>query len=156
MFQIQSRPDTYQTGTTLDDHQVVMGPFHSPWVVALFFDNGGNLQNVERRAVPTPSKADGPHDIPFQEVIETISALWKREIGFTEGPISVQLFFLQDYCIGIEEFPLDLKDYLSNSSQYSPEDQAEFIKDIDRWKADGNYVFFWSESYHLDKNGDSL
>jgi hypothetical protein len=155
MFQIRSRPDTYQTGTTSDGRLVVVGPFRHPWVIAVIFDRQGTFLGVERRAVQAATKQVWDEGF-FQECLDRIIASWKADNGFIEGPIRVKPFFLSEYCIGIEEFPLDLSDYLSNPSKYSLEDQMEFARDVERWKSEGNFVFYWSESYHLDKDGDSL
>ena len=156
MFRIQSRPDTYQTGLASGGRQVVMGPFHMPWVVAVFFDKHGTLLGVERKLVAAGINAEHSDASGYQESLDKTVASWKSEIGFIEAPIAVKPFFLKEYFIGIEELPLDLADYLSNPSKYPTEDQAEFLKDIVSWKSAGNFVFSWSESYHLDKNGESL
>jgi hypothetical protein len=96
------------------------------------------------------------NDRIWREATGQVISLWKLQIGFVEKPICVRPFFLADYSIGISTFPLDLADYLANPSKYQKEDQEEFSRDVERWKNDGNFVFYWSESYHLDKNGDSL
>jgi hypothetical protein len=122
----------------------------------VFFDSRGTLLGPQKRAVSTESNPVGWDDRTFQECSSRALASWKAEIGFREEPIRVKPFFLKEYRIGIEEFPLDLADYLSNPSKYPPEDQIEFLKDVESWKREGSFVFFWSESYHLDKNGEPL
>lgn len=121
-----------------------------------FFYEHGAFLGVERKAVTAGVGSECWDEGTVQTAMERTMASWKAEIGFKEGPITVEPFFLKEYSIGIEEFPLDLADYLSDPSKYPPEDQAEFLKDIKRWKDEGNFVFFWSESYHLDRKGNSL
>jgi hypothetical protein len=122
----------------------------------VFFDIHGTFLAVERRLVRVGIDAEEPDDGRYQDALEKTLALWKSALGFKERPIMVKRFFLPEYTIGIEEFPLDLADYLANPSEYPTEEQKEFSKDIESWKSAGNFVFFWSESYHLDKNGETL
>jgi hypothetical protein len=154
MFQINTRPDTYQTGITSDGRRLIVGPVRFPLVLAVFFDEEGALLSVEHRVVPAEGSSDDYVDDTDRENINRVLSKWKAELGFIEQPIRVEKFFLRDHKIGTEVLPLDLADYLSNPSEYSEEDQREFIKDIDKWKREGNCVFYWGEGYHLDRDGE--
>jgi hypothetical protein len=140
----------------MDGRLVVIGPFHHPSVVACFFDNDGGFLGLERRLVPSETQRDSADSAAFNTRLKALVASWKGELGFKKQAIKVKPFFLKEYSIGIEEYPLDLADFLADPTKYSAEDQLEFLRDIEQWKREGNFIFFWSESYHLDRNGDSL
>jgi hypothetical protein len=156
MFVIRTRPGTYQTGVTADGLQVIMGMWRYPWVVAAFFDHCGSFIDIQRRSLQLKDRPQDWYDPHFQLALKDILESWKMEIEYKDAPVSVKKFFLDEYKIGVHELPVDLQDYLDNPLGYTPEDREEFLKDIERWRSEGNFVFWWNANYHLDKCGEPM
>ena len=153
MYTIRTRPHTFFTGTTNDGKQVLLGFLRDIIAVAIF-DNTGNL--FETREYPVKidlTRGLGPAvEMMVEEQIQIIRQL----LSIRNGPIHVNLFFVESWNIGLKQFPLDLEDYLDRPGAYSEEDAKVFCKDIEDWKREGNCVLYWGNDYLLGRDGRTL
>jgi hypothetical protein len=133
-----------------------MGMDVFPVVLAVFFDGFGELREVQKRSLCLEQSPSDWYDPEFQAELARTLHSWQEEVGFEEEPITVKSFFLKDYRIGIQKLPVDCQAFMDNPSSYSQEDQEEFRRDIERWMKEGNFVFWWSENYHLNRDGEDF
>lgn len=143
----------FETGITSDDYQVLMGLL-CPHVVAYFFSSDGALAEIQQREWSTPAPrmgADGPYRIYDQEFQDRLCEQilnWQSEIGFTASVIRVRPFFDDEHWVGIEALP----EYLQEIDE-SDDDYAFLSTEREKWKDEGNFVFYWAKDYYMTGDG---
>jgi hypothetical protein len=160
LYRIQSCPDRYWTGAVYGDRQVVMGLMY-PKLVAVLFDSEGNLLEVQTRLFSFKAKSMGPNGPyllggeEFERKLDVELSSWQSNLGFLEGPISVKPYWLPEYWTGIEDIPQGLREILEDPEE-DEEDQRLELEALDDWIREGNFVFWWCENYHLDRDGEGI
>jgi hypothetical protein len=154
-FILRSRVDAYQTGKTSGGDQVVMGMLF-PWAVVVYFTPDGAFLKVEKKRLDTNAAPEQRFQPDVEDGFRDVLRSWQGQIGYLEAPIQLQQFFLNEYRIGIRDLPSDLQDYLNNPERYPGEDHEEFLNDIESWKEEGNYVFWWGTDYPVNTDGETL
>jgi hypothetical protein len=161
LFQIQNDGNNFFTGVCDGGRQVVMGLL-CPEIVAFFFNTAGDL--IEQQARPWSEAAaqlagrELPYKIfggQFRALIQQQMQAWQAELRFRTKTIQVKEFSGSPYSVGIELLPdqwIDLED----AEELDDEEREEEIQARDQWLAKGQFVFWWSEDYHMSKSGRVL
>lgn len=150
---IRTRPDTYYTGRTSDNDQVLLGWLGDSIVVLRFNDTGKLLDVIEYPLNLAERRSLGPKVEAF--VLDEVAGI-KRRLGFRDDMIRVKPFFLDRLHAGIRPFPEDLAEYLAEPASYPEEDAEVFREDVKRWLEAGNCVFVWENEYDLDDEGFTI
>lgn len=148
------------TGGTADGLRVLMG---IDWnaMICMRFDAAGNYVGCEERYFGhdgEPTNAPVTKS-PFHlasvagERVEERFDDWKRDMLNWEGPIETEEFHHPTRFIGVEPFPDWYQQMLENPSAYSPQQRAQLESSIDRWRKDGDFVFWWNENYLCNADG---
>ncbi len=123
---------------------------YCPELVAIFFDESGDLLGVERRHLEFLVPRGGMFDI-YDERIPPFLQAWQDEIDFCPEVIQVRKFFIMD--LGIEDYP-DHFDEILNDPAASDDEKAGIREAVRRWDADGQFVLIWGNDYWLDSTGE--
>lgn len=139
-------PHLYYAGCLLNGHQVLMG-VKNPKLVMIEFDADGNyLQTITRDEIHNSVL---PRIDPVKKIEE-----WQAEIGFIPSTILIKRFSLPDLWIGIEDLPSHYQEFLNSRDSYSAEDCRNYQEQINIWEESGDFVLFWDEDYHLNREGE--
>jgi hypothetical protein len=162
LYRIQSCPDRYWTGTVYGDRQVVMGLMY-PELVVVLFDSEGNLLEIQTRLLHFKAKSMGPNGPyllggeEFERKLDIQLSSWQSEMGFQEGTISVKPFWSSEYWTGIEDIPQGSREMLENIEEIEDEEEMQdFLDSMDRWKQEGNFVFWWCKDYFVNRDGEGI
>ncbi|HWT00958.1 MAG TPA: hypothetical protein VN256_11990 [Pyrinomonadaceae bacterium] len=153
-YSIRGYGDDFETGTTSEGQQVLMGLL-CPYIVAYFFSSDGALVGGERREWNRPAPrvgTDGPYQIydrVFRESLSEQILGWQSELGFTPGVIRVRPFFDDEHCVGIEAFPEHLEDLNESDDGYEL-----LCAERQQWVEEGNFVFRWAKDYYMTRGGE--
>jgi hypothetical protein len=139
------------TGLTPNDEQVLMGLF-CPDLVAFHFDREGNLLRIDQRPVPFFQGVTPPYNIYDKRIPRLIKA-WQKEMGLRPATIQVRKFFSHELYIGIEDYPSDFEEILSDPAA-DEEEKADVRRDMKSWDKDGQFVLQWGNDYWLDESGE--
>ena len=153
MHSIRTRPSTYFAGQLSDGHQALLG-WLGNGIVLVLFNIAGELVRTDRLPLEfDPTREFGPEAEKkvCNEIIRVVDKL-----GFVDGPIRVNPFFLDDLHAGIRSLPEDLEDFLANPTRFSDEDMELFRADIAKWCSLGNCVLRWNNDYDLDSDGYTI
>jgi hypothetical protein len=123
-----------------------------PHLVGLFFDQEGNLVDVQVRTlslleIPVSDAVERHRDTVKAGEVELMN--WLDSLGFEEGIIKVKRFFLEDYYIGILDFPECFKQVLLNPSGYSEDEQIGAQRAVRRWFKEGIFELWLNEGTDL-------
>jgi hypothetical protein len=158
-YLIQNCGICFLAGTVPKSKQVILG-LHYPDFVALFFDQDGNLIDVQTKEVPDPTKNEefwGPYlTFPAQHQKNARRALraWLKDMRFKPGTVRVKKFYLPDRPIGIQDLPQHLEEFLNKPEIIEDrEERAQWYGDINDWRKEGMFVFSFGKDYWMDKNG---
>jgi hypothetical protein len=134
-----------------------------PRLVAIFFDSSGSLLEVRTRPLPFEAKSmapGGPYMLfggEFRRKLAVELSSWQSEMGFQEGTISVKPYWLPEYWTGIEDIPQGLREMLENPEEIEDEEDRRLcLEVIEGWIQDGNFVFWWCENYHMNRDGEGM
>jgi hypothetical protein len=136
------QPDNHYgiyVGRDKTNRQIFAGTTSKLLIIVVFDENGDFLEAIEK-----------PHNFgQFAAKTETALLQWLTEIGFSMQAISVKKFFLNQYSIGIQDFPDELEHF-----QYEPtdDDSTEYQEYID-WQARGDFVLWWSRDFWCNEDG---
>jgi hypothetical protein len=146
--------DSYRyfiTGKGADASQFLI-VLQEPDFIAIQFDQHGVLGRSLKREMRTAWET--PQDsLDMREAFATKSDPALREfvdsVGFAEGPIVTQHFFVIEYGIGLVNFPRAFSEYLASPSDYSSDDvtiaQAERV----RWEKEMLYELWLNPDTNL-------
>jgi hypothetical protein len=90
----------------------------------------------------------------FGEVIGDWIASYCNRNKLDEEPIQVKRFAYPDLNIGIEDFPEHMAEFLRSSDTFSEEERNEMPGAIEYWKGEGQFVFWWGQSFWMDQTGE--
>src|SRR5947209_3078285 len=126
LYAIEGYPHhLYWTGMTADDAQALV-LVHLPDLIAIFFDQDGNLLKVQQRKLSTKTltlvNRVGIRDVFRQYGDEELSS-WLRSLGFHESVIKVKRFFLPSHHVGVVDFARSLQQILENPTAYSEDER---------------------------------
>ena len=110
------------------------------------------MLGIEQRPLSFFQAVKPPYDIYDSRVLESIEA-WKTEMNFRGATIKVKKFFSQELYVGIQDYPPDFDDTLSNPKS-SDEEKRSARESIKMWKKEREFVFWWGNDYWLDKSGE--
>jgi len=146
------RPDEgyFSAGVMADGQQVLMGLF-CPNLVAFRFDGDGSLLGSEQRPVPFFRNVTPPYNI-YDDRIQPMIEEWQAEMGFRPATIRVRKFWSVEHYIGIEDYPSDFHEVLSDPDA-DDEEKAEMRESIRLWDKAGQFVVQWGNDYWLDGTG---
>jgi hypothetical protein len=152
LYPIIGYPDRFfWTGTTSSGQQVLM-VIKFPDIVALFFDQEGELQEIIERplAASTVILAEqvGIREAFARQTDPTLLS-WITEFGFQEGPIEVKRFFLPEYHIGIIDFPPSFQEVIINPTAFSIDEQLIASSERERWFNDGLFQLWLNDKKEL-------
>src|SRR5262249_11252212 len=121
-------------------------------ILLVLFDTTGAL--VETREWPVDLVGGLGPEVEAR-VNEQIRAI-QVELGFEQGPICVQPFFVDKFQAGIKELPEDLGDFVFRPHMFSREEAKLFVADIEAWRLAGNFVLRWNDDVHMRRDGYTL
>lgn len=141
----------YWTGTTANRLQALVVVL-VPNIVAILFDEKGNLVRVEERAISSETLATA-NRIGFHEAFRTqgdqeVSA-WLGWLGVHESVVKVKRFFLPNYHIGILDFPGFFQEVLQHPSAYSEDEQRVAERERVRWFNEGLFELWLNDATNL-------
>lgn len=152
LYSIEGYPHHgYWTGTTPARTQVLVVVL-SPKIIAIFFDEKGNLVGVQERAISSEMLAMA-HRIGFHEALRTQGdqeiSDWLDSLGAHESVVKVKRFFLTDYHIGIDDFPRVFQEVLQLPSAYSEDEKRVAESERLRWQKDGLFELWLNDATNL-------
>jgi hypothetical protein len=139
----------WQVGQSGTGCQVIIGTYDGS-IVAVFFDVYGDLQRVESR--PTTTSLDSRSETRNRR--SELDA-WKAEIGFEHSKIRIGPFSVPNLLIRINDLPEFLREFLDNPSFVKDaQERSEWFADVERWHAEGRFVFQWGKEYWVNNRGE--
>jgi hypothetical protein len=147
------------TGQTAKGEQVLMG-VHDNGLVAIFFDDSGQLNRVEQRELPSlPRYEQVIQDATLQRkrenILGTAIETWQTDISLATSTIKVRHFFLPDLRIGIAQFPDPIRQFLTNPNYSQDDRMRKHLNDrAERWIADGQFVLWWKSEHWMSCDGE--
>jgi len=159
LLAIQGHSDDFYAGVTADGRQVLMGS-NRPNIVAYFFTPEGVLLGRDTRRLerepPRPGGV-GPYltrDPSYLASEHRQVARWQEDLGFRPATIRVRAFTgLGDDFVKVEAVP---RYWLEVDPLEHEKDREGRMRAIEEWKADGNFVLWWNEEYHMSKDGEVI
>ena len=127
------------TGTTGDQYLIVL---QEPYFIVVRFDKEGNLLGSFAKEMAGLDRADNS----AAEMNESFASatdpalfefLWS--VGFTTGTIATKRFFLNEYSIGILDFPKAFTEYLASPSSFSSDEIVIAQAEQSRWRKERLY-----------------
>jgi hypothetical protein len=151
LYPIQPDQGYFDAGTASDGRQALMG-LYCPDLVAIAFDQAGDLLGCERRHLEFLHQRGGVYDI-YDERIPPRLLAWQEEMGFRSATIRVRRFFLDDLWIDIEDYPDHFGEILEDPEALD-EEHDENRGSMRTWDAEGQFVLLWGNDYWLDGTGE--
>lgn len=129
------------TGRNAAGQQYLLGP-HANGALAFVFSEAGEWLSMEELAPSSQSYED------------QLDAFLKLH-AITTGPITVSLFYLDPYNIGLRDLPAHWDAFLTNRNSVSQDKHAEYETNIADWRAQQAFVLLWgSRDFWLDGSGE--
>src|SRR5690348_18309911 len=114
-------------------------------ILLIKFDLKGKL--VETRLL----KGDSPEQ--REEQLEQ----WKAEVGFTDQPVYVLKFHLEQYYVGVAALPYDgMQEAIDDPDSFAPEELEMIMEEIESWLSKGLFALEWGEEYYMNKDGEVI
>ena len=144
LYSLRSAPHYgWWAGRLADGRQLLFS------VRVAFFDAAGDLLSVRGRdRYPLPAEwlprrpAGAEMAAPLPHGIEA-KPRWVEQLGFEEGPIRVNRFFLPDVQVGVADLPESLAEFILDPEGASPHDweRTKMPQDAEEWLRDGLFCF---------------
>jgi hypothetical protein len=129
------------TGRDASGQQYLFGP-HGDDPLVFIFSEAGDWLSMEE----LPASAQG-----YDDRIETF--LTAR--GITTGSISINLFYLDPYNIGIRDLPAHWEEFLANRDSVPEDEHDSYDQWIANWRAKKEFVLLWGvNDFWLDGRGE--
>jgi hypothetical protein len=151
LYPLRSHPTYgFYTGKLPSGQQLIVGCFYNA-ILAIFFDAEGQFLRSHRQQVIASTRV--PLDFTPEEAQQFQEALarYRHQMQFQETPIEVRAFFVEG--VGIDELPSHYQDFLEDPTIFPPSDHEDVRRDIERWIARGDFVFYWGNDYYCNRHG---
>jgi hypothetical protein len=149
--------DGYSAGRTRDGRQILFGAFMD-WLFAVYFDNDGQLIDVERKPWESLSSHSGMSGRVVDDRLGLLKrlSLWQVEMGIELGTIAVRKFFIPGDLVGIRDLPEHFEEFERDPEGFAEdaEHMDEFREMLKQWRENGNFCLWWSNDYWLQADGE--
>lgn len=156
LYPINGYAGDFVTGMTGDGRQAILGMNTYLELIGFFFDEGGFLTGVEHRRLPPEYQivAANPYDAAEVRKTELAIGIWEQELGFKRAIIRVRSF--SEDGVRIEALPSHFEEFLKNPRAVEPDERlrARLQNEIDHWRREGMFVFWWGKDYWMDADGN--
>jgi hypothetical protein len=156
-------------GVTADSKQVLMG-LYCPYLVAIFFDERGDVLDVQKRVLPfmVEQIERGVGTNIYDLRIEPRLKEWQGELGYQPATIQVHRFFVLEECgnndeqtgrrsgVGIVDYPSFYHDVFTHPANHTQEEREQVQEALPRWEEEGQFVLWWGNDYWFDKSGECV
>lgn len=142
----------FYTGRTADGRQLVAGEWCPDLLVGLF-DDAGDLCEVQYRT----TKEKGEVELRLREWYDYFPGLVRvKRFRMAPGPNQpvnpLQLALVGELGFAIAPFPLSWEGCYGNPAEF-PADEPDYVEMVRGWIERENFVLYWGNELHLDKNG---
>jgi hypothetical protein len=148
LYNLQPSSDRYHAGVRSNGDQVLVIK-RFPDAFALEFDGQGRFCDVTEIALSPETKGVLNIREPRREYFDHVDAdieEWLQAAEFTESPILIRRFYLDDLSIGIKDFPAYFEEVLEHPESHSFDD-CKIAEDTLRWwKQKGTYELWLDET----------
>jgi hypothetical protein len=146
--------DSYRffiTGRGGDGSQFLI-VLQQPDFIVVQFDQQGvlgrSLKRDMRMPCETPQDSWSMRDAFAEKTAPALHHFFDS-VGFAEGPIVTQQFFVSDYGIGVVDFPRAFSEYLASPSEYSSDELTIAQAERARWEKEMLYELWLNPDKNL-------
>jgi hypothetical protein len=155
-YKLDPKGRCFRTGLTVDGKQVLIGIWF-PYLVAVFFDQNGNLLDAQERRLSADAQKlaeQGFFTERPQKQFEQELQLFMNEINCRSSHIVVKKFAIPRHSLRIEDYPRSFQEVVSDPGRHSQEDVNDARESLHGWWEEGLFVFEWGNEYWVNRDGE--